>query len=244
MMLADILVSLFPNGHDVVLEHGLLAGHGKCPNGDALIVVGVDGRLPVGIEQATWLSGKLLDAINAGGNDPILVLVDSDSQRMSKRDELLGISEFLAHLGKCLIYADRKGHPTIGLLYGHTAAGAFIATALMTRTLLALPGAEPAVMDLPSMSRVTKLPIEVLQEKARSTPVFAPGLDNLAQTGAVATVLDPGQSLADQLEMLLESFASASEQPDTRDQLGKERKGRPKAADIAERVRELARASV
>jgi malonate decarboxylase gamma subunit len=242
MMLADILTSLFPHGHDVVLEEGLLAGHGKRPNGDALIVVGVDGRLPVGIEQAAWLSRKVLDAIEAGGNEPILVLIDSDSQRMSKRDELLGISEFLAHLGKCLIYADRKGHATIGLLYGHTAAGAFIATALATRTLVALPGAEPAVMDLPSMSRVTKLSLEVLQEKAKSTPVFAPGLDNLAQTGAVATVLDPGQSLADQLEGLL--IASASAQPDTRDLLGKKRKGRPKAADIAERVYELARASV
>ena len=241
-MLADILTSLFPHGHDVVLEEGLLAGHGKRPNGDALIVVGVDGRLPVGIEQAAWLSRKVLDAIEAGGNEPILVLIDSDRQRMSKRDELLGISEFLAHLGKCLIYADRKGHATIGLLYGHTAAGAFIATALATRTLVALPGAEPAVMDLPSMSRVTKLSLEVLQEKAKSTPVFAPGLDNLAQTGAVATVLDPGQSLADQLEGLL--IASASAQPDTRDLLGKKRKGRPKAADIAERVYELARASV
>ena len=242
MTLADILTSLFPHGHDVVLEEGLLAGRGKRPNGDALIVIGVDGRLPVGIEQAAWLSRKVLDAIEAGGNEPILVLVDSDSQRMSKRDELLGINEFLAHLGKCLIYADRKGHPTIGLLYGHTAAGAFIATALATRTLVALPGAEPAVMDLPSMSRVTKLSLEVLQEKAKSTPVFAPGLDNLAQTGAVAAVLDPGQSLADQLEGLL--IASASAQLDTRDLLGKERKGRPKAADIAERVYELARASV
>jgi len=55
-------------------------------------------------------------------------------------------------------------------------------------------------------------------------------------------VLDPGQSLADQLEGLL--IASASAQPDTRDLLGKKRKGRPKAADIAERVYELARASV
>jgi len=236
MTLADILISLFPHGHNVMLEEGLLAGRGKRPNGDSLIVVGVDGRLPVGVEQAAWLSGKVLDAIKAGGKEPILVLIDSGSQRMSKRDELLGISEFLAHLGKCLIYADRKGHPTIGLLYGQTAAGAFIATALATRTLVALPGAEPAVMDLPSMSRVTKLPLEVLQEKARSTPVFAHGLDNLAQ------------SLADQLEVLLklevlpESFAGA--QADTRDLLGKERKGRPKAADIAERVYELARASV
>ena len=248
MTLADILISLFPHGHNVMLEEGLLAGRGKRPNGDSLIVVGVDGRLPVGVEQAAWLSGKVLDAIKAGGKEPILVLIDSGSQRMSKRDELLGISEFLAHLGKCLIYADRKGHPTIGLLYGHTAAGAFIATALATRTLVALPGAEPAVMDLPSMSRVTKLPLEVLQEKAKSTPVFAPGLDNLAQTGAVATVLDPGQSLDDQLEVLLKlevlPESSARAQADTRDLLGKERKGRPKAADIAERVYELARASV
>ncbi|MDI9682600.1 biotin-independent malonate decarboxylase subunit gamma, partial [Burkholderia cenocepacia] len=48
------------------------------------------------------------------------------------------------------------------------------------------PGAEPEVMDLPSMSRVTKLPIDVLKEMARSTPVFAPGLDNLVKMGAVS----------------------------------------------------------
>ena len=169
----------------------------------ASIVIGVDGRAAVGVEEAAWLSRKVLEALRAGGTDPILVLVDSDSQRMSKRDELLGLSEFLAHLAKCLIYADAQGHPTVGLLYGHTAAGAFIATALATRTLLALPGAEPAVMDLPSMARVTKLPIEVLKDKAKSTPVFAPGLDNMAQSGGVSQVLDPRASLAAQLEAAL-----------------------------------------
>jgi hypothetical protein len=152
MMLAEILSSLFPSGHDVVLEHGLLFGHGTRPQGRA-IVIGVDGRAAVGVDEAAWLSRKILEALRAGGTDPILVLVDSDSQRMSKRDELLGLSEFLAHLAKCLIYADAQGHPTVGLLYGHTAAGAFIATALATRTPLALPGADPAVMDLPSMAR-------------------------------------------------------------------------------------------
>jgi malonate decarboxylase gamma subunit len=170
-------------------------------------------------------------------------LVDSDSQRMSKRDELLGLSEFLAHLAKCLMYADAKGHATVGLLYGHTAAGAFIATALATRALLALPDAEPAVMDLPSMARVTKLSIDVLQEKAKSTPVFAPGLDNLVWTGGIAAVLDPGVSLADQLEVALGSIAQSVGSKDTRDQLGRARNGRPKAADIAQRVRELALAS-
>ena len=102
---------------------------------------------------------------------------------MSKRDELLGLNEFLAHLAKSLIYADMNGRPTIGILYGHSAAGALLATGLATRVLVGVPGATPAVMDLPSMAKVTKLSIETLQEKAKSTPVFAPGLSNLSRDG-------------------------------------------------------------
>jgi malonate decarboxylase gamma subunit len=240
MTLDNILASLFPKGHEVVLDHGLLSGQGKLPGGTTLTVIGVDGRTAVGIDEAIRLSSRVLDVLKRDSRDPILVLIDSNSQRMSKRDELLGLSEFLAHLAKCLIVADRVGSRTIGLLYGHTAAGAFIATALATRTLVALPGADPVVMDLPSMSRVTKLPVEVLEEKAKSTPVFAPGLENMAQTGAVAAVLDPTISLAIQLEALL---VKPVESADTRDRLGKERHGRPKAADIAARVYGLARAS-
>jgi malonate decarboxylase gamma subunit len=130
-----------------------------------------------------------------------------------------------------------QGHPTVGLLYGHTAAGAFLATALATRVLVALPGANPEVMDLPSMSRVTKLSIDVLKEKAKSTPVFAPGLDNLAQTGAVLAAWDEKSSLAEQLEALLDQTQNSGDQ---RDRLGRIRNGRPKAADIAERVHDLA----
>ena len=240
MTLDNILASLFPIGHEAVLDHGLLSGQGKLPGGTTLTVIGVDGRTAVGIEEAIRLSANVLDLLKRDSKDPILVLIDSNSQRMSKRDELLGLSEFLAHLAKCLIIADRLGSRTIGLLYGHTAAGAFIATALATRTLVALPGADPVVMDLPSMSRVTKLPLEVLEEKAKSTPVFAPGLENMAQTGAVAAVLDPTISLAIQLEALL---VKPVERADTRDRLGKERHGRPKAADIAARVYGLARGS-
>jgi malonate decarboxylase gamma subunit len=179
----------------------------------------------------------VLDIIAQEGSDPILILVDSDSHRMSKREELLGLNEYLAHLAKALIHADLQGHETVGLLFGHTAAGAFIATALAARTLVALPGAQPEVMDLPSMARVTKLSIEVLEEKAKSTPVFAPGLENLAQTGAVFATWDEKRSLAEQLQALLNERRAHHYQ---RDALGKERDGRPKAADIQERVHELA----
>jgi malonate decarboxylase gamma subunit len=237
MTLDEILSSLFPQGHDVANDRGLVRGSGALPDGGRIEVLGVVDRTPIGVDEALQLSEWVLDVIAQGGSDPILILVDSDSQRMSKREELLGLNEYLAHLAKALIYADLQGHATVGLLFGHTAAGAFIATALAARTLVALPGAQPEVMDLPSMARVTKLSIEVLQEKARSTPVFAPGLENLAHTGAVFATWDEKRSLAEQLQGLLDERRAHH---DRRDVLGKERGGRPKAADIQERVHELA----
>jgi len=234
MTLDEILASLFPAGHDVKNDNGVLLGAAPLRSGARALVIGVADRIPLGVDEAIRLSRYVLES---GEDGPILVLVDSDSQRMSKRDELLGLNEFLSHLAKCLIYADVKGRPTIGLLYGHSAAGAFLATALATRFLVGVPGAQPAVMDLPSMSKVTKLPLDVLEQRAKSTPVFAPGLDNLAQTGAVHQIWDATVSLADQLDALLKSLPDAK---DRRAALGKARGGRVKAAEIAERVRGLA----
>jgi len=234
--LDEILSSLFPDGHEVRNDKGVLLGSATLRSGASMLVLGVAGRTALGVDEAIRLSGHVLRSIGRDSG-PILVLVDSDSQRMSKRDELLGLNEFLAHLAKVLIHADINGRPTIGLLYGHSAAGALLATGLATRVLVGLPGADPAVMDLPSMAKVTKLSMEALEEKAKSTPVFAPGLSNLAQMGAVHMTWSHGGSLADQLEALLADMPAVR---DTRDALGKARGGRLKAADIAERVRDLA----
>jgi malonate decarboxylase gamma subunit len=234
--LDDILSSLFPTGHEVKNDNGVISGSATLRSGTNVLVIGVGNRTALGVDEAIRLSRDVLDSL-PNGNGPILVLVDSDSQRMSKRDEMLGLNEYLAHLAKSLIFADINGRPTIGLLYGHSAAGALLATGLATRVLVALPAADPAVMDLPSMARVTKLSREALEEKAKSTPVFAPGLSNLAQMGAVLVVWKAGVSLAEQLEALLDNLPDPS---DRRDVLGKERGGRLKAADIAERVRDLA----
>jgi malonate decarboxylase gamma subunit len=151
---------------------------------------------------------------------------------MARRDEMRGLNEYLAHLAKCLLLASQQGHRTIGLEYGQAAAGAFLATALATDRLIGLPGAEPSVMDLPSMSRVTKLPMDKLKQLAKTTPVFAPGLDHMAQMGAVAEIWDLKKPLDEQLEAAL---AKASPK-DVRDELGAERKGRNMAAKVAKRV--------
>ena len=228
---AEILTSLFPAGHAVTAEGDLLFGQGALDDG-IVHVIGAVNRAPIGVDQAIRLSAAVLDIAATDDAAPILFLVDTASQRMSRRDELLGLSEYLAHLAKSLLLAEAQGHRTIGLLYGGSAAGAFIATALACGTLVALPSAHPEVMDLPSMARVTKLPIEVLEEKAKATPVFAPGLDNLVSVGGIAEVWNTGSILADRLTTLLKTPRTG----DNRAALGAARKGRPKAAAIAGEV--------
>lgn len=234
----EILASLFPRGHSVDAADGLITGTGTLTDGNAACIVGITGRTQPGVDEAVRLSGVVLNAAAREDEAPILVLIDSGSQRMSRRDELLGLSETLAHLAKSLRLAEERGHRTLGILYGGSAAGAFIATALACGTLVALPGAHPEVMDLPSMSRVTKLSVEILEEKAKSTPVFAPGLDNLFATGAIATVWDPAAPLDAQLDKALSEITT----PDRRGATGLERGGRPKAFDIAHEVQRLAMA--
>jgi malonate decarboxylase gamma subunit len=236
MTLDDILVSLFPAGCEVRVENGRVTGQGGLDEGRRVHVLGLSHGIALGIDDAAILAGQVLEIARTADETPILMLIDSSSQRMSRRDELLGLNEYLAHLAKALLLAEFAGHRTIGLLYGGSAAGAFIATALATGTLVALPGAHPEVMDLPSMARVTKLSIDLLQEKAKATPVFAPGLDNLARMGGVQEIWDPERSLAAQLEMLLARPVGE----DTRDILGQQRQGRPKAAAIAARVAQQA----
>jgi len=236
MTLDDILASLFPNGSKIETTGAMIAGQAILPDGKPIHVLGIIEGQPLGVDEAIVLARQIIEIVKSGDRAPILILVDSSSQRMSKRDELLGLSEYLSHLAKALLLAEAEGHRTVGLLYGGSAAGAFIATALATGTLVALPGAHPAVMDLPSMARVTKLSIDVLKAKAETTPVFAPGLDNMVLSGGIHGVWDDNAPLAPQLAAVLRR----PQGKDDRGRLGAARGGRRKAAEIADRVAALA----
>jgi malonate decarboxylase gamma subunit len=234
MTLDDVLTSLFPSGHQV--EHGpsgTLHGTAEVKGYGKVTVVGIVGGTPLGIDAAIVLSEHVLAAVEAGDRAPIMFLVDTWSQNMARRDELLGLNEYLAHLAKSLALAAALGHRTVSLLFGHAAAGAFIAAALSSQSLVALPGAAPSVMDLPSISRVTKLPLEQLQRLAKSTPIFAPGVGPLFAIGAVTQTWAADQPFAPRLADLLRQPVATS---DLRDQIGLERKGRRLAQTIAARV--------
>lgn len=233
MTLDEILQALFPSGHDVKTSAaGIITGSGKRKQREPIAVIGVANGAALGTAGVLPLAELVLRVVADGGDTPILVLADTEGQRMARRDEMRGLNEYLAHLAKCLLLASQQGHRTIGLVYGKAAAGAFLATALATDRLIGLPGATPSVMDMPSISRITKLPLDRLTELATATPVFAPGLDSMYRMGAVAEIWDAEKPLDEQLEAAL---AKASPK-DVRDRLGEERKGRLMAAQIAKRV--------
>jgi malonate decarboxylase gamma subunit len=234
MTLDDVLAALFPSGHRVERgTSGTLHGSADVEGLGKVTVVGIIGGTPLGIDGAIVLAGHVLAAVESGNRTPIIVLVDTATQAMTRRDELLGLNEYLAHLAKSLALAANHGHPTVSILFGAAAAGALIATGLSSHSVVALPGATPSVMDLPSISRVTKLPLEKLSELAKSTPVFAPGVEPLFAIGAVAETWESTQPLAARLATLLRQPPADS---DLRDRLGFERKGRLLAYDIAVRI--------
>ncbi len=232
MTIIDILESLFPQGHSVERRGEVLAGHGPLKDGGDVSVIGIVDGKPLSPDDAVTMAAHVLDTLDKGSDTPILVLVDTEGQLMARHAEMVGLNEYCAHLAKCLLLASQTGHRTVGFEYGKAAAGAFLATALATDVLVAVDVATPAVMDLPSIARVTKLPLEKLEEMAKTTPVFAPGLDSLFKTGAVTSIWDSGKSFDAQLVETLKDTKAE----DGRGALGKERGGRKVSAEVAERV--------
>lgn len=240
MTLAELLAALFPSGHDTRVEaEGILCGTATYADGKTAAVVGVVDKTPLGIDGAIALAGHVLEVIRQSPGRPIVVLLDGMSQRMRRRDEMLGLNEYLAHLTKCFTLAGRQGHRTVGVIFGRIAAGAFISTGLVQDLLVAVPGGDPVVMDLPSIARVTKLPLEQLEKLAKDTPVFAPGLPYGPPIGAIAEIWEDGDLAA----RLAAALAGPAGGPDKRDELGLARQGRLKAAGIAKRVEAQAAAA-
>ncbi len=121
MTLDNILASLFVDPRAIKLEGNRLAGKARVSDGPEVHVLGLTNRSPLGVDDAAELAAQVLAIATATDRAPILFLVDSSSQRMSRRDELLGLNEYLAHLAKCLLLAESAGHRTIALLYGGSA---------------------------------------------------------------------------------------------------------------------------
>jgi malonate decarboxylase gamma subunit len=230
MDVKTLLTRLFPQGHDVAFDDVFFSGTGACAR-ETVAVIGTVDKAAIGVELAFQIAGGVLDVVRNHPGRPILLLVDTKGQRLSHRDELLGINGYMAHLAKCVDLARRNGHRVLGLVYSEAVSGGFLASSMLADTCYALPDAEIRVMNLPAMSRVTKIPVERLTELSASSPVFAPGVDNYLRMGALAALWE-----GDLAARLVDALA-ASDDGDLRRRRGEERAGRLMARSVAERVR-------
>lgn len=221
--------ALFPQGHSIVEKDDFLCGLGQV-DGVTLQVIGTTAHTPIGVEIALAQARAILDTVREFPGKPILMLIDTQGQRLRHRDEMLGINSYMAHLGKCVDLARRKGHKIIGLVYDQALSGGFITSGLMADACYALPDATIRVMGLPAMARITKVPEERLTELAQSNPVFAPGPENYLRMGGLQAIWQG--DLAAQLRAALAEPATG----DQRSALGLERGGRRLAQPVIEAV--------
>lgn len=228
-----LLEKLFPQGCDVAFDGEYFNGRGRCGDVDVAVLGARDGAA-VGVELAYRMAGAVLDVVRDHPGRPILLLVDTVGQRLSRRDELLGINGYMAHLAKCIDLARRNGHKVIGLVYSQAVSGGFLASSMLADACYALPAAEIRVMNLPAMARVTKIPLERLQELAVESPVFAPGVENYRRMGAIRDVWDG--DFAERLAAALTADAA----PDDRRRDGAARGGRLMADRVSRLVRDHA----
>jgi malonate decarboxylase gamma subunit len=179
--------ALFPQGCSVTEAHQVLTGDGTV--GDQKVaVVGTTGHVPIGVETALAQARFILQTVREHPGRPILILVDTQGQRLRHRDEMLGINGYMAHLGKCVELARRSGHKIVALVYDQALSGGFITSGLMADACYALPDATIRVMGLPAMARITKVPEERLTELAIDNPVFAPGPENYLRMGGLQEI--------------------------------------------------------
>lgn len=222
--------ALFPQGHRIVERDCFLSGEAQVA-GRTVTVIGTTGHTPIGVEIALAQAGAILDTVRRHPGRAIVILVDTEGQRLRRRDEMLGINSYMAHLGKCVELARRSGHRIVGLVYDQALSGGFITSGLIADACYALPEATIRVMGLPAMARITKVPLERLEELAQDNPVFAPGAENYLRMGGVAGIWQ------DKLAAALEDALAQAGPDDRRAELGLERGGRKLAFAVAQAVR-------
>ena len=120
--LSDLLDALFPRGHDITVSDAVLTGTARTDDG-AVTVIGTADKLEVGVDHALVLAEAVLASTAADPHRPIVMLVDTAGQRLARRDELLGINGYFAHLAQSLDLARRRGARLVTLVYGESVSG-------------------------------------------------------------------------------------------------------------------------
>lgn len=215
------------------LDEHYFDGHASLGD-ETITVIGTAGRAEVGADLCLRMADAVLETVRKRPGEAIVFFLDTQGQRLRRRDELLGLNGYMAHLAKCCEIARHHGHPLLSVVYGEAVSGGYLTTGMMADACYAVSGAEIKVMNLPAMARITKVPLEKLQALAKESPVFSPGVDNYLRMGHLRAVWS--DDYANQLATALAEVRAGPAGDDRRMQLGLERGGRHAAAPLAERI--------
>jgi malonate decarboxylase gamma subunit len=229
MQWQELANTLFPLGYSISEQGNMLSGTGQV-QGATVAVLGTTGHTAVGVEMALAQAREILTIVREHPGRAILLLVDTQGQRLRHRDEMLGINSYMAHVGKCVDLARRSGHRIIGLVYDQALSGGFATSGMMADACYALPGATIRVMGMAAMARITKVSEQRLAELAVDDPVFAPGPENYLRMGGLDAIWDG--DLAARLEQALAATGGGDE----RSALGLARGGRKLAQPVIDAI--------
>lgn len=220
---------LFPLGYKLVKKGDLVFGNATTSSCEVALI-GTINQAAIGVDLAFELSEHVLELIQQSPKIPIIILVDTQGQKLSKRDELLGNAGYLSHLSKCFELARELGHQIISVVYNEAVSGGYLALGLIANQSFALSDAQIRVMALPAMSRITLIPLEKLEDLCKTSAIFAPGPENYFKLGALEKIDD--SSIASAIENALKNGSKE----DRRAKLGEERGGRAMAYSIIKSI--------
>lgn len=203
---------------DADMGPGAVVGTGMI-NGQESLILAIDAqaindRFPVayfgviGLEEAYKMALAVYEAIEedrekeAGQKRPLILIVDTPGNAPGKLEEIVGMNKATGAYQLALAEARMAGHPVIALVIGRAISGAFLCHGLQADRILAMSpefGTMIHVMPLSSISRITKLDIEKLEELSKTNPVFAAGADFFYQLGGVDEMVDSIERIRDSI---------------------------------------------
>lgn len=208
----------------------------------------------IGLEEGYKMATAVYQTISADQNKPLLekrplvLIVDTPGNGPGKLEEITGMNKSTGSYQLALAEARKLGHPVIALVIGRAISGAFLCHGLQADHILSLAksfGTMIHVMPITSISRITKLDIEKLEELATSNPVFAAGVDFFYKLGGVEEVIDNLDNMREAISRHIDEVYAIKTQGDIeklgpwgRGLLGNERGGRTSRQIAIQKVHE------
>ena len=183
-----------------------------------------------------------------GQKRPIVLIVDTPGNGPGKVEEIFGMNKATGAYQLALAEARKAGHPIVAIVIGRAISGAFLCHGLQADHILSLSkefGTMIHVMPLTSISRITKLDIEILEELSKENPVFAAGVDFFHRLGGVNEVVEKLDDMRAKIinhVQEIRTLKAADQQeklgPWGRGNLGAERGGRKARTNVIAQMRQ------